>query len=510
MTSTVDVLVVGAGPAGLTTALQARAHGASVRVVERRPAAFRPSRAMIVHPRTLESLRPLGVVDALLDRADRAPGARLHLGEREVAARLADVALADTAYPHLTMVRQMEVETVLAEAAVARGIDVERGVELVDVVDDGDRVRSRVRSHGRTARIGSRFVAGCDGPDSTVRRAAGIGFDGAAYREEIVLADLELDGDLAPGVLHVVASGPGLVFLFALGEGATWRLLATRPARDPVGAFGQPAEAVPVGEVQAILDTTGLGLTVRELPWSGRVRLQHRLARTFRQGRLFLAGDAAHTHSPAAAQGMNSGMLDAANLGWKLALAPGAADEEVLLRSYPLERRPVARQVLALTHLVFFAEASTHPLPSLLRGRLVPLAAPVVPLLLRQRRPVALVVRLLSQGWVAHRGSPLSVDGGGRGPGPRPGHRLPDERVMAAGREVRLHDLTARPGVHLLVAAGGHLAPELVGPQVTAHRIDSWPGRGVLAARPDGYVGYRAGDVAAPGLRDWLARVGAL
>src|SRR5690554_5182234 len=123
-----DVLVVGAGPAGLATALQAYDNGASVRVVERRPEAFRPSRAMIMHPRTLESRRPLGVTDDLLDRGDRAPTAELHLGPRSVTVQLADVALRDTAFPHLTLLRQMDVEEVLANALKQRGVEVERGV----------------------------------------------------------------------------------------------------------------------------------------------------------------------------------------------------------------------------------------------------------------------------------------------------------------------------------------------------------------------------------------------
>ncbi|WP_007025143.1 FAD-dependent monooxygenase, partial [Saccharomonospora iraqiensis] len=131
-----DVLVVGAGPAGLVTALQAADHGAAVRIVERRTESFRPSRAMITHPRTLESLRPLGVTEPLLERGDPAPRAELHLGCRRVSAALADVPLRDTAYPHLTLLRQADVETVLTDALARRGIAVERGTELVTATGD--------------------------------------------------------------------------------------------------------------------------------------------------------------------------------------------------------------------------------------------------------------------------------------------------------------------------------------------------------------------------------------
>ncbi|HEU5349376.1 MAG TPA: FAD-dependent monooxygenase, partial [Ktedonobacterales bacterium] len=229
MTRAADVLVVGAGPTGLVLALQAHDHGAHVRIVERRREAFRPSRALILHPRTLEVLRPLGVTESLLARADIAPEARLHLGSRVVRARLAELALSDTAFPHLSFVRQMDVETILAQALADRGVEVERGTELIEVSNGVASARATLRSQARIERTECDFVAGCDGPESTVRRAAGIGWHGGPYHQEVVLADLELDANLAHGVAHVVAGRRGLLFLFALGESATWRLLATRP-----------------------------------------------------------------------------------------------------------------------------------------------------------------------------------------------------------------------------------------------------------------------------------------
>lgn len=508
-----DVLVVGAGPTGLTAALQAHAHGASVRLVERRVERFRHSRAMIMHPRALESLRPLGVTDALLDRGDRAPRAELHLGGRTVATRLADVPLRDTAFPHLTLIRQADVEEVLSTALSDRGVEVERGVELVDATADdsvGDEgVRTILRSGEKTEEATCRFLAGCDGPESIVRSLAGIGWPGGPYREEVVLADVEIDGDLAPDVLHVAAGRAGLVFLFALGEGATWRVLGTRPADGREGPFGQPGGAVPLPDVQHLLDESTLGVRIGEMPWSARVRLQHRLARAFRSGPVFLAGDAAHTHSPAAAQGMNTGILDAVNLGWKLAFAAtaGRGRHAGLLDSYDLERRPAAGQALALTHLVFFAEASTHPLPAFLRGTLVPLAAPVLPVLLRQPPLMAAVVALLSQRWVRYRGSPLSVAGRPSGRGARPGDRLPDEDVACDGRSLRLHELTAHPGVHVLLERDAP-DPHVVGPRVATHRITSWPGHGLVAVRPDGHVGYRSAAVEPDQLGAWLSVLG--
>jgi hypothetical protein len=206
---------------------------------------------------------------------------------------------------------------------------------------------------------------------------------------------------------------------------------------------------------------------------------------------------------------MNAAIQDAANLGWKLAFAAAGPGDGPLLDSYDRERRPVARQLLAITNLVFWAEAGGGPVPSAVRAHLGPLAAPLVPALAGQPRLVAAGIRLVSQLGVSYRGSPLSVEGTPhRRGGPRAGDRLPDRLVRADGRTIRLHDLLARPGVHVLLDrdAGGleGLAP---GRFVTVHRLTSVPGRGVTVVRPDGYIGFRGGTAEAGQVAAWLARV---
>lgn len=505
-----SILVVGAGPAGLALAVQAHDHGAEVRVIERRPAAFRPSRALILHARTLEVLRPLGVTDSLLTRADIAPAVDLQLGSRVARVRLADLALPGTAFPHLTLIRQMDVETVLAQALADRGVAVERGTELAGLRADADGVRAALGSHGAVTEARFGFVAGCDGPASTVRAVAGVGWPGRPYPVEVVLADADLDADLAGDVAHVVAGRRGLLFAFPLGELATWRLLATRPAGDDPLPFGQPGPPVPVAELQALVEQAGLGAQITRLAWSARVRLQHRVASRFRAGRLFLAGDAAHAYSPATGQGMNAAIQDAANLGWKLALAAARPNSAVLLDSYDFERRPVARQVLGMSHLAFWGEAATGWVPSVLRGRVAPLAAPVVPAVMARRRLVAAGIRLLSGLGVNYRGSPLSMAGTPRAQGgPRAGDRLPDRVVTADGRSVRLHELLARPGVHVLLdrdAASPGIRPVRC-PLVSVHRLGNSPGRGLTVVRPDGYIGLRTEFADASQLGAWLRLV---
>ena len=320
---------------------------------------------------------------------------------------------------------------------------------------------------------------------------------------------MDFSDDLAGHGAHVVAGRRGLVFVFHLGERAAWRLLATRPAGPGQLPFGQPGPPVPAVELQMLLDEAGLGARITGLAWSTRIRLQHRVADRFRRGRLYLAGDAAHAYSPATGQGMNAAIQDAANLGWKLAFAGRQPGSTALLGSYDRERRPVARQALGLTHLAFWGEASTGRLPALLRGTVAPLAAPVLPALMGRRDLVATGIRVLSQLRVSYRSSPLSVDRAPcRGSGPRAGDRLPDKTVSSAGRSVRLHQLVAQPGVHVLVDRDADRLGSLpLGPFVHVHRLTSNPGRGLIAVRPDGYIGFRSQTAEANQLAAWLSLV---
>jgi 2-polyprenyl-6-methoxyphenol hydroxylase-like FAD-dependent oxidoreductase len=496
----------------LALALQANVHGANVKVVERRGTVFRPSRAMILHPRTLENLRPLGVTDALVARALRSPRVRIHLASRAHTVQLDAFGLANTAFPGPLLVRQSDLEAVLAAALTQRGVVVKRGVELESFAQQPHLVTARTCSRDGDAEVSSRYLVGCDGASSTVRTLSRIGWSGGEYRSEVVLADVELASPVPPDTVHIVVAAPGLVFLFPLGEHATWRLLATRratPSEVIPGAFGPPA---PVAELQELLSATGWAVRIAQVAWSSRIRLPHRVADRFREGRVFLVGDAAHAHSPAGGQGMNTGIQDALNLGWKLAYASRVDDAaaEELLRSYEEERRPVARRILGLTRLLFWAEAGIAPLPRLLRSRLTPLAARGLPWLPRRASVGRLALYVLAQFWVRYRRSPLSTELRDRSCRLRAGSRLPDYLVGCNGRRVRLHDLTATPGMHVLLARDSE-ALDSAAPSsgLHVHRLDSWPGTGVAIVRPDGYLGFSADSVNSSDVAAWLSRVAA-
>jgi 2-polyprenyl-6-methoxyphenol hydroxylase-like FAD-dependent oxidoreductase len=505
-----DLLVVGAGPTGLTLALQAHDHGMSVRIVDRRSDSCRPSRALLLHARSLEVLRAFGVVDAILAKANTAPLVLLHGGNRAVPVALGDFALADTRFPHLTVARQADIERVLADALAERGVPVERGTELIALGMTRGYPRATLRSGDCAEEDVYRWVVGCDGATSTVRTLAAIGWSGGAYRHEVLLADVELAGAVQPDLVHAGPGRGGLCLLFPCGERASWRLLATRRANGTATAPGQSGPPPSPAELARVLAEARIPARISDVAWSSRIPLEHRLAESYRRGAVFLAGDAAHVNSPAGGQGMNTGIQDAVNLGWKLALAPHSSRPRELLDSYEQERRPVARTVRRLTDIAFHAESGTDPLTAWVRGSIAPQMGKVLPIVLGRRRLVAHGFRFVAQLDVGYRHSVLSVPSA-----PwwarrlRPGDRLPDADVTIDGRAARLHDVVASPGVHVLIGREV-TAPAVGGGLVSVHRVDGvhWPD--MMAVRPDGYVGLVGGPTDDAALAEWLAMLGAV
>jgi 2-polyprenyl-6-methoxyphenol hydroxylase-like FAD-dependent oxidoreductase len=524
-----DVLVVGAGPTGLTLAAQLRAFGATCRIVDRQADRVQESRALAIQPRTLEVLRGLELTQDLLARGNDAVWVQLHAGGRVARMRLFGLGLDDTAYPFLLFVSQAETERVLGQHLAERGVQVERRVELVGFHADREGADCTLRhADGHTEQVPTRYLVGCDGAASSVRRGAGIPFQGGAYPQTFALADLEVDGGLQADTAHAFIGPVGLVFFFPLGRPASWRLLGMHPTLQGRGETARPS----LEELQALADRfTGGRLRLRDPVWLTYFRLQHRHAARYRAGRVFLAGDAAHVHSPAGAQGMNTGIQDAWNLGWKLALVARGVAAEALLDSYQAERRPVGRLVVRFTDRAFSVATSTNPILGTIRTRLLPR---VLPLVLRFDRGVAFGVRTISQLGIGYRHSP-AVQNGRPAPrrGPKAGDRLPDVRVALDGHACWLGEALATPSFHLLLcgrsggwdpgqlaAVGGRYADTLA-----IHHLTREPAPGALhdadgqalarlgveqtahyLVRPDGHVGYRAAGTDLDGLQRYLAR----
>jgi 2-polyprenyl-6-methoxyphenol hydroxylase-like FAD-dependent oxidoreductase len=450
-----DVLIVGAGPTGLTLAAQLHAFGARFRIVDRLEDRARESRALAVQARSLELLQTLGLGEALAARGNPSARVVLHLDGRPVAEMtLGKIGATDTRFPFILFVPQAETEALLLDHLAAAGVTVERGVELVSAEPGANDVRCVLRrGDGREEHVSAKFLAGCDGAHSTVRRLAGIPFEGGRYPQQFVLGDVEADGPLTPGAINAFA-GRGVAMFFPLGRPTTWRVVAMRATdRAQAERDDPPAGELTLAELQTIVDAPTAGtIRVRDPAWLSRFRLHHRQTSHYRAGRLFLAGDAAHVHSPVGAQGMNTGIQDAWNLGWKLALvARGSADAR-LLDTYEAERWPVGRFLVRYTDRVFglFTRAiASGAVAGWVRRTIVPA---VLPRVLRSRRLRAAAFRFLSELGIRYRRSPAVVEGEPRlHRGPRAGDRLPDMPVTIDGSTVWLQEATVGPRLTLLL-----------------------------------------------------------
>src|SRR4051794_21472367 len=393
-----DVLVVGAGPTGLTLAAQLAAFGVPFLLVDAATDRVHESRALAVQPRTLEVLRPFGISDELVARGNRGVRLRITAGGRVAHTALFDLGAEDTAYPFLLFVSQAETEAVLADHLAAQGTDIRRGVRLEAFREDGDRLLCTLRdADGAPRTVAARWVVGCDGARSTVREQAGIEFAGGRYPQTFCLADLSADG-LEDGAVNTYLAAGGPLFFFPLGSPAPWRLITFVPG-------GGPEEgAIPIDRIQQFVDAaTGGAVRLHDPVWTSAFRVSHRGAVRYRAGRVFVAGDAAHVHSPAGGQGMNTGIQDAVNLGWKLGLVCRGAAPPDLLDTYDAERRPVGEEVLRFTDRAFSAATSDTALMRTLRTRVVPR---LLPLGLRLRPARRLAFRTVSQLGIRYRSSP--------------------------------------------------------------------------------------------------------
>lgn len=329
-----DVLVVGAGPTGLALATALTTHGLQALVIDAQAAGANTSRAAVIHARTLEVLEPLGVSETLV--AQGIPAQRFTVRDRDRV--LLDIGFdhLPTRYPYTLMVSQATTEAVLLARLQALGGEVLRPAVLADVVQDADGATATLED-GR--RLRARWIVGADGMHSVVRDRAGIPFTGDRYAQSFVLADVQLSGGVTSDEVVLYFSPAGMVVVAPLPDG-THRIVATvdEAPEHPDAAF-----------VQSLLDTRGpegVRAVVHGLVWSSRFRVHHRIADTYRAGRVLLAGDAAHVHSPAGGQGMNAGIVDAMRLAE--ALAAAKAGDDAALDAYGAERRPVAQQIVAL------------------------------------------------------------------------------------------------------------------------------------------------------------------
>lgn len=419
------VLIVGAGPTGLAAALSlARAH-VPVRVIDKAPQPEPHSRAIGIQARTLELFEQHRLVEPFLDLGHRARAANLYSnGQRLVQL---DFDPLQTRYPYLLFLDQSITERLMTTHLATLGVDVERGVEMTSFEQGTDGLSATLRrADGRVEMLRPAYLIAADGAHSTVRHGLKMGFVGKTFEQTFLLADLHAETGWPDDEFHIFASGEGLVALFPMGEGRH-RLIADRSPLPPDAAHADSNASLTA--TQPSLDECR-DIVARRIHhpvelsapgWSSYFHVNSRMVEQLRSGRVFLAGDAAHVHSPAGAQGMNTGIQEAFNLGWKLARVMKGGAPDRLLDTYHAERHPIEREVLRQTSMITQIAQADHGPLKLLRERVMPALAALGPLRDAARRQISELA-------VQYRRSPLTLEHMLDG-GPRAGARAPDARV---------------------------------------------------------------------------------
>ncbi len=342
------VLIAGAGPTGLTAALELSRLGIPVRIIDKLVAPPTTSRAIGVQARTLELLEQRGLADQMLSLGNRALGGSVY-GDGERVFRL-DFTRIESHYNFILLLSQTETERILRTASEAQGVRIEQGVELVGLAQDAlskesTPVKATLRHpDGRLEEAQASWLISAEGAHSAVRATLNLPFEGKTRDEQYALGDLRIDSELEETDFHIFSSEHGLMAMFPMAK-EKFRLIASHPLSKPGNDSGPSLE-----ELQSIYNQRShIPARFREMTWSSWFRINSRMVPHLRVGRLLLGGDAAHIHSPAGGQGMNTGIQDMINVCWKLALVIKGRATLSLLDTYEQERLPVMRDVLTKT-----------------------------------------------------------------------------------------------------------------------------------------------------------------
>ena len=484
--SRTQVLIVGAGPSGLALALWLTYLGVKVRIVDKASEAGATSRAVAVQARTLELYRQLGLDTAVLEGGRRVTAANFWVRHRRAAsALLGPIGQGLSPYPYLIMYPQDAHERMLEARLAALGVTVERKTAVTAFAQTPE---------GVTATVGGEvceadYIAGCDGAHSVVRREVAGDFPGGTYAHLFYVADIEGSGPALDGELHVDLDTADFLAIFPLKGKGRARLIGTiADTADPDSLTFDDVSRTAI---------EGMRVQIEAVNWFSTYRVHHRVAESFRKGRAFLVGDAAHIHSPVGGQGMNTGLGDAINLAWKLAAVLQGRAGEALLDTYQTERRAFATRLVATTDEVFTVATSPGQFATFVRTRVFPT---VVALAVRLAAVRALMFRTISQIAIAYRSSAISAGAAGR---VRGGDRMPWVETASGDNFEGLDPRTWHVEVHGEVRQSLKDWCAMNGATLHPHRWTTAAERAgvqrnaAYLLRPDGYVA-----LAAPGGSD--------
>ena len=457
------ILIVGAGPVGLFLANECARRGLSFRIIEEHSSQSEHSKALAIFPRTMEIFDMAGVVAPFLVTANRVTSVAVMTHERTLANM--HFIPEESPYPFVAMVPQDVTEKLLLEELRRRGGDVEYETTFVSGTEQDDAVKVTLERKGEPITLRASFVVGCDGAHSTVRHLLNLAFEGAEYEDSFMLADIETNETLPADQLQLCPSDRGPVAIFPMS--------ATR--RRIVAIIDKiEGDAPSLDLARKILsERAPSGIEARALHWSSYFRIHHRQAAQMRVGRIFIAGDAAHIHSPFGGQGMNTGLHDVWNLVWKLDFVLHGHGNEELLQSYSTERLPVIKQVIETTDFLTKAMGTPSKLAQTLRDAVIPMVSRLAPF-------QHAFVRRLSELGVAYSGSPI-VEGAGE--------RYFDESLRGGDGICSRFLLVLDYDVD---SSAKRAAEQLAGSFSDVVELRLRPHRNMILVRPDGYIAYSA------------------
>lgn len=548
-----DVVIVGSGPTGLMAAALLTRCGVKVRILDKTEQQAHESRAFGVQARSMELFLSLGLADELLNRGLIATGVDVYArGERAGGFNFDDIGRADTPYSFVLMCPQREIEAILVEDLHRLGVMVEHNVEATGFEQsaDGVVVHAHNTKSGAALDVRCAYLIGADGAHSMVRHGLGLKYEGAAYAQGFYLADCKVRWPLDHAHVKIFLGKPSLAAFLPLKGTEVSRVIAIQPvglAKD-AALETQGASEVSLTEVEAAFrEASGIDVTLSDPVWLTRYRVHHRGVDRYGVGRVFVAGDAAHIHSPVGGQGMNTGLQDAANLAWKIAAVLKGRAPAGLLDTYHSERWPIGQKILNYTDRMFTALSSQSNWVASLRNMVVPLFAAT---LSKSGTMRARAFHFLSQLGIHYHESDYVRDGSTPDApkswreGLSVGRRAPDA-VIARGTDIfaliggyRFHVLalsrkplsedeiaaltTALAGLPKSVAGGMRLeshiiAHSLVGrdPRLVqaetnqpflAFGLDDETPQALFLIRPDGYIAYRANRLDVAGLKEFLGQ----
>jgi 2-polyprenyl-6-methoxyphenol hydroxylase-like FAD-dependent oxidoreductase len=425
-----DILIVGAGPTGLTTAIELARRNVKVRIIERRTKPSTRSKALVVHARTLEFMDILGVADEMVRRGYTSPGIDFSSNaEKPLRANMYGL---DTKFPFILVLPQAETEAILERRLNDLGIEVERGRSLTDFKETDAGIISTVEClQDGEFEIESQYLVGADGSKSTVRKTLGLPFEGNSYDWTAFLGDVQLEGHQAEGGTEQHSGDRGLAFIVPFDDGSHRIVTIDRNYQG-----NKDTRELKIEELQeSISAILGKPVQLSKPKWLTRWGASLRLAPMYSVGKVFLGGDAVHTHSPAGGQGLNTGIGDAFNLGWKLALAVEGTAPKTILNTYNEERHEIGKKVLRTSDFLLKSLLLRQPLLRRLRTLLFQLLIPLPSV----QRNLALNLSGLGISYETVKGNLV-------------GRRIPDMELMTAQHElVRLYQLLSFPGYTMLL-----------------------------------------------------------